>query len=187
MLLLKKYENGGVSMGVKENIRKIRLLKGFSQKYIEEKTKIHNRLIQMYESGKRVPKQENLQKIADALDVDIWALKDIDVDVHNDESIRQIFFQLEEKGAFNKNLIYVHRDDDRGDGKSQYYLTIPIEQETALLVEQWRHIKWSSAYTKEHGSITYDEWKYDKEKRKIANDEMLKQGILEPLFKADEK
>ena len=172
-------------MAIKDNLRLIRKLKCLSQKNLEDMTGIHNRLVQMYESGKRIPKDENLQKLANALDVDVWALKDIDINTSDLEAIRQLFFQLDEKDFFNSMPFDISKEDNRGDGKEQFYLTVPIDRDTALFIKQWQMMRNTSLPVEGHEDITYDEWKYDKQKRELANEEMLKQGCLEPYFTED--
>ena len=172
-------------MAIKDILRFIRKLKNLSQKDLENKSGIHNRLVQMYESGKRIPKDDNLQKLADALDVEINALKDIDIDADNPEAIRQLLFQLYENGIFDLSHSFLKSDKDRGDGKEQFFLTVPIDRDMAQFLEQWRIMSRGSILV-EDGKITYDEWKYDRGKREQANQELLKKGRLKPHFKADE-
>lgn len=136
-----------------------------------------------YENGARFPKEEQLQKIAAALDVNIWALKDIDIDINDTEAIRQLFFQFDEKDFFNSMPFDISKEDNRGDGQEQFYLTVPIDRGTAIFVKQWQIMRNTSLPVEGHEDITYDEWKYDKQKRELANDEMLKQGYLEPHCK----
>lgn len=158
-------------MAIKDNIRKIRLLKKYTQKSLAQKSQLNERLIRSYEDGTRNPKHENLQKIAQALEVDIWALRDIDIDADNPESVVQLFFQLEEKGLFDIHALKLARKDE---DKEQYYLRCPIDRETALLIKQWQLIDSMSIDTKEKRHIIYDDWKYDKEKRKLGNEAMQK-------------
>lgn len=173
------------NMEIRIKLKKLRKLKQFTQQSLAQKSQLNERLIRSYEDGTRNPKDKNLQKLAQALDVDIWTLRDIDIDADNSESIAQLFFQLEEKGLFNNDLITISRDDDRGDGKEQCYLTYPIDRATALLIKQWKLIDSMSIDTKEEGHITYDDWKYDKEKRKLANEVMQKIIEQDPIFKQD--
>jgi transcriptional regulator with XRE-family HTH domain len=57
----------GASIG--ENIRRIRIRKGLSQKELAEKAGMSNVLLNNYEHGLRNPKAETLQRIAQALGV----------------------------------------------------------------------------------------------------------------------
>lgn len=90
-------------------IKKIREMRGFSQKYVAANIGIHVTLLQQYERGVKKPKEVQLQKIAEALlvDVDMLRLPKADsgdailayvyelINCHGDVSI------VEENGAFN--------------------------------------------------------------------------------------
>lgn len=56
-------------MKTSQKIRQIRLLRELTQKQLSVLTGINVRLIQQYESGDRSPKEENLLKLANALQV----------------------------------------------------------------------------------------------------------------------
>lgn len=150
-------------MPIKDNLRRIRNFRKLSQKDLEEKTGIHNRLIQMYESGKRIPKDDNLQKIADALGVDIYALKDLDIDVNNKESIRQLIFQLEEKGLFSIGDLDLKLNYD--DHEPHYSIHIPIDEADAVELLNWKAVKEGSDTAKKHflKNVTVEDWIYDRE------------------------
>lgn len=59
---------------IAERIKLIRKQKGMTQKQLAEQCGMATGAIQQYELGKREPRQEQLQKIAEILDVDIFAL-----------------------------------------------------------------------------------------------------------------
>lgn len=63
-------------MSVGSRIREIRERRGYSQKHLGELTGIHEVLIRRYEYGDRNPKTAQLQKIADALEVNINLLEE---------------------------------------------------------------------------------------------------------------
>lgn len=52
-----------------KNIRKLRLDKGYSQQYLGLKTGMSQFIIHCIEAGKKIPDPDQLQKIADALEV----------------------------------------------------------------------------------------------------------------------
>ena len=64
-------------------IRKYRKEKGLTQKQLGELCGIADSNIRKYESGKQNPKIETLQKIADALNIDINKLTAYKIFVHN--------------------------------------------------------------------------------------------------------
>lgn len=66
-------------MEVAEKIRQYRLARGLTQKALGEKCGINEVTIRKYELGDRNPKPDQLQKIADALEVSIFAFLDIDL------------------------------------------------------------------------------------------------------------
>ena len=62
-----------------ERIKKIRLEKGITQKQLAELLNTSQQNLAQYESGKRNPKIETLQKIADALDMPLIFLVEDDL------------------------------------------------------------------------------------------------------------
>ncbi len=85
-------------MSVGSKIRAIRMLKNMTQKELGEmvgfSTSTADVRIRQYESNKMVPKEDKLKEIANALDVDVSALKDHDI--YSDLDLMQVLFQLEE-------------------------------------------------------------------------------------------
>ena len=65
-------------MDVAKKIRKYRLARGLTQKALGDKCGINEVTIRKYELGDRNPKPDQLQKIADALEVSVFAFLDID-------------------------------------------------------------------------------------------------------------
>ncbi len=61
-------------MSFAENLKAIRKSKGYSQKDIAEKLSVSQPSYAQYENGKRNPKYETMEKIANALDIEIKAL-----------------------------------------------------------------------------------------------------------------
>lgn len=89
---------------VGERIKKIREIRGFSQKQLGELTGIHEVLIRRYEYGDRNPKTPQLQKIADALDVHINALKEPQIISYED----LMFSLFEIEDSFGDIEFHVH-------------------------------------------------------------------------------
>jgi Predicted transcriptional regulator with C-terminal CBS domains len=71
-------------MTVGEKIQKIRKEKGLTQKKLSELSNIHEVQIRQYELGKANPKIETINKIANALNVDICNL--IEIPFNNDSA-----------------------------------------------------------------------------------------------------
>ena len=63
-------------MDLGSNIQKYRKEAGFTQKELAKKLNVAVGTIQQYEIGKRQPRLEFLEKIADVLGVDVWNLYD---------------------------------------------------------------------------------------------------------------
>ncbi len=84
-------------MSVGLNIRNIRTLRGMTQKELGLKAGFSSSTadvrIRQYESGKMVPKEDKLNDIAKALDVDMSAFTDHSI--ASDSDIMHIFFELE--------------------------------------------------------------------------------------------
>lgn len=62
-------------MNIGEQIRNYRKKAGISQKELGERLEVSQQHIAQYENGKRIPKVETLEKIARALQVDVWELQ----------------------------------------------------------------------------------------------------------------
>ncbi len=84
-------------MSVGNNIRTIRILRGMTQKELGLKAGFSSSTadvrIRQYESGKMIPKEDKLNDIAKALDVDVCAFTDHNIT--SDSDIMHIFFELE--------------------------------------------------------------------------------------------
>lgn len=65
-------------MDIATNVRNARKEKGLSQVEVSQKAGIAVNSLRLYEAGKRQPNLETLQRIAEALGVEVWALADFD-------------------------------------------------------------------------------------------------------------
>lgn len=96
-------------MTVGEKIRRIRSLRGMTQKELGIRAGFSSGTadarIRQYEIGKMKPKADKLQRIADALDVNISALSDINIT--SLEDVMQIFFELEQTLD-----LQIHKDEN---------------------------------------------------------------------------
>lgn len=89
-------------MTVGEKIRAARKEKGLSQKDLAEKTGLSIATIQGYEQGKYKPKIENVQKIANALEVPVGRLIPFDKNCLPDESKKQKVQMIADHYGFRK-------------------------------------------------------------------------------------
>lgn len=85
-------------MTIGQKIRKIRILRGMTQKELGLKVGFSSSTadarIRQYEIGVMNPKEDKLKKIAEALDVDICCLSDINI--KSSEDLMQTLFDLED-------------------------------------------------------------------------------------------
>jgi len=89
-------------MTIGEKIKKIRKVKGISQKKLAYDTELSEISIRKYESGDRKPKIEQLQKIADALGVHISEFLDTMVE---DDRIKATWEWIQDNDQKKKELI----------------------------------------------------------------------------------
>lgn len=105
-----------------KKIKLIRTFRGLTQKELGDKAGIHEVAIRKYELGKNLPKPDQLRKIADALNVNVNALAEFDIQADGDVlpllfAINEVFsVELKdidgEPGIFfkDKNLIQFLKD-----------------------------------------------------------------------------
>src|SRR5574344_1292138 len=120
MLYLQLQEVDIMNTGKK--IKLIRTFRGLTQKELGEACGIHEVAIRKYELGKNLPKPEQLRKIAEALNVNVNALAEFDIEADGD--VLPLLFAIDEvfdislkdvdgqPGMFfnNKNLVQFLKD-----------------------------------------------------------------------------
>ena len=109
-------------MNTGKKIKLIRTFRGLTQKELGEACGIHEVAIRKYELVKKLPKPEQLRKIAEALNVNVNSLVEFDIEADGD--VLPLLFAIDETfevsikdkdgepGLFftNKNLIQFFRD-----------------------------------------------------------------------------
>ena len=109
-------------MNTGKKIKLIRTFRGLTQKELGEACGIHEVAIRKYELGKNLPKPEQLRKIAVALNVNVNALAEFDIEADGD--VLPLLFAIDEvfdislkdvdgqPGMFfdNKNLVQFLKD-----------------------------------------------------------------------------
>lgn len=124
-------------MSVGSNIRYIRTLRDMTQKELGIKAGFSKSTadvrIRQYESGKMVPKDDKLNDIAKALDVDVSALTDHNITSDND--VMQIFFELE------NNLGLMIKRDDAGNPVLYFDKDHPLGRFHNSLLDNWYRTK----------------------------------------------
>lgn len=88
-----------------KRIKKVRAIKKLIQAEVSNKAEISASLYRQYECGDRVPKQEALQKIAKALDVDVAFLQPLKTDTPM-SMLALMFNLIDEYG----NIVIENRD-----------------------------------------------------------------------------
>lgn len=104
-------------MTIGNKIRLFRDLRGYTQAELGQKVGLPGDRIRQYENDVRTPKADLLQSIADALDVDVEALSDINIESEVD--IMHVLFEIEDKHTISieridgKTAIVFDNDDIR--------------------------------------------------------------------------
>ena len=114
-------------MTIGENIKKIRLEKGWTQEQLGKLLNISQAMVAKYENNKRNPKLETLQKISTALDVPVYILDDRIKYTTNHEKLSQIFNSTDsvDVAAVESLLAKIQDDYEKGmfEQNSGQYLT----------------------------------------------------------------
>jgi len=78
-----------------KKIKLIRMMRGLTQKQLGELSGIHEVAIRKYELGKNLPKEEQLKKIADALNVNVNSL--LEFNIETDGDVLPLLFAIDDK------------------------------------------------------------------------------------------
>ena len=87
-----------------ELIKKIRKEKKMTQKQLSEKCGIADSNIRKYENGKQFPKWETLERIAKALDVDVFDLIEYD-EGPTDDQLLEIYGEQADKEGLEQEVL----------------------------------------------------------------------------------
>jgi len=97
---------GKLSKDIGNKIKKIRESKGIKQFMLAEKLNMEPSNLTRIENGYQFPKEENLQKIADNLNVKVKELFEFQEDLSKEETIKLILNYLEKFDKKEINFIY---------------------------------------------------------------------------------
>lgn len=124
-------------MSIGSKIKLIRNKRHLTQKELSERAQINLRLLQKYEADDQRPKDATLKEIANALNVDLWALKDLDIDISNIESVINLLILLDEKGLFSiRNLSpTIHYVDHH----PKCSISVPCSDKLLSLIVEWKY------------------------------------------------
>ena len=78
-----------------KKIKLIRMMRGLTQKQLGELSGIHEVAIRKYELGKNLPKEEQLKKIADALNVNVNSL--LEFNIETDGDVLPLLFAIDDQ------------------------------------------------------------------------------------------
>ncbi|WP_347994208.1 helix-turn-helix transcriptional regulator [uncultured Eubacterium sp.] len=78
-----------------KKIKLIRTMRGLTQKQLGELSGIHEVAIRKYELGKNLPKEEQLKKIANALNVNVNSLLEFNIEADGD--VLPLLFAIDDK------------------------------------------------------------------------------------------
>lgn len=135
-------------MTIGEKIRKLRLEKNLTQKELAIMCRNSESAIRNYELGNRTPNMDQLQVIADALQINVYALADPSIDTYTG-AIHTLFAMEEAYG------LHPITDED-----GQIYLTVDYQRGGALQdsIEAWAKI-FEKMRKKEFSEEEYSHWK----------------------------
>ena len=148
-----------VDMG--NRIKKIRLLRGLTQKQLGDRVGLSDVRIRQYEMGIRRPKDDMLEKIAGALDVNVEAISDPHLTSHF-QSLQTLFMMEDHLGAHpvkvNGNYYISFYEDDENPRLGN------ISTEGIQLwyerLEEYRKILGEAPGQSESAKKDYDLWRY---------------------------
>ena len=137
-------------MDVGKKIKKFRTAQGLSQKELAQRSGMSEPAIRNYELGNRTPSDKQLEKIAGALGVSIYAISDPNLE--NYYGMMHALFYLEDEYCI------IPKEIDR-----QIYLSVENKNTVSTSVSNMLR-SWNSEFEKlKSGEITkeeYDIWRY---------------------------
>ena len=137
-------------MEVGKKIKRFRTAFGLSQKELAQKSGLSEPAIRNYELGNRTPSEKQLEKIAGALGVSIYAISNPNLE--NYDAVLHALFYLEDEYSFTPKEI---------DG--QVYLAVENKNAATRTVSKMLS-SWNSEFEKlKSGEINkeeYDMWRY---------------------------
>lgn len=137
-------------MEVGKKIKRFRTAFGLSQKELAQKSGLSEPAIRNYELGNRTPSEKQLEKIAGALGVSVYAISDPNLE--NYDAVMHALFSLEDEYGIVPNEV---------DG--QVHLSVENKNAATRTVSEMLS-SWNSEFKKlKSGEITkeeYDMWRY---------------------------
>lgn len=143
---------GGENMTVGEKIKKIRLVRGMTQKELGEKVGLTDVRIRQYELNNRTPKEELLRKIAEVLEVNYYAL--CEPRWSSIEELVFTLFDLEEQNRLRLQLL----PDNLEDGQQKEVGILFEEEKLQEFLKEWL-IRKEELQEGKMEEKEYEEWK----------------------------
>ncbi len=143
---------GGENMTTGEKIKKIRLVRGMTQKELGEKVGLSDVRIRQYELNNRTPKEDLLRKIAEVLEVNYYAL--CEPRWSSMEELVFALFELEEQNWLRLQLL----PDNSEDGQQKEVGIVFEEKELQEFLKEWL-IKKEKLQEGKMEEREYEEWK----------------------------
>lgn len=139
-------------MTVGDKIRKIRLVRGMTQKELGEKVGLTDVRIRQYELNNRTPKEELLRKIAEVLEVNYYAL--CEPRWSSMEELVFTLFEMEEQNWLRLQLL----SNTSEDGQQKEVGIVFEEKELQEFLKEWL-IKKEKLQEGKMEEREYEEWK----------------------------
>lgn len=135
-----------------EKIKKIRLVRGMTQKELGEKVGLTDVRIRQYELNNRTPKEDLLRKIAEVLEVNYYAL--CEPRWNSMEELVFTLFELEEQNRLRLQLL----PSDSESGQQKEVGIVFEEEKLQEFLKEWL-IKKEKLQEGKIGEKEYEEWK----------------------------
>lgn len=139
-------------MTVGDKIRKIRLVRGMTQKELGEKVGLTDVRIRQYELNNRTPKEELLRKIAEVLEVNYYAL--CEPRWNSMEELVFTLFDLEEQNRLRLQLL----PDNSENGQQKEVGIVFEEEKLQEFLKEWL-IRKEELQEGKTNEKEYEEWK----------------------------
>lgn len=135
-----------------EKIKKIRLVRGMTQKELGEKVGLTDVRIRQYELNNRIPKEDLLRKIAEVLEVNYYAL--CEPRWSSMEELVFALFELEEQNRLRLQFL----SDNSENGQQKEVGIVFEEEELQEFLKEWL-IRKEELQKGKMEEKEYEEWK----------------------------
>ena len=160
-------------MKIGEKIRKFRLIRQATQLDLGYHVKLSDLRVGQYETGKRNPKEDLVERFAQALDVEPAALSNTEPDTI--DGLMHTLFDLEE--TFNLTI-----EEDYSDGEEEYIFRFKPTNEKQAEDMRKAFSAWLTAYEKYHTHPeTEEEKQYESDMYELWKGQYPKNLVNDPI------